>query len=257
MELKKKIEALLFSSGKRMHLQEIARLCSAPPDRTRSELINLSSDYETRETSLHIQNDGEYWKLATKENYSNIVKDIVKETDLTKTLMETLATIAFKYPIKQSDLIKIRTNKAYDHLMELEKMGYITRQKYGRSKLIKLTERFFNYFNLKEENLKDKFQDFQSLASAIENKEQEIDKIKQDHKERAEEARKEKKMMEQGSNTEEASKNEEEDQSDDIPTPETPEEPKEIPITDDPSQVDDAIESVLGVTDEIEKRDQQ
>ena len=196
MELRKKIEALLFSSGKRMHIIEIAKLCNAPPDRTRAELINLAADYGARESSLAVQNDGEYWKLATKQDYTNVVKSFVKETELSKTLMETLATIAFKYPIKQADLIRVRTNKAYDHLMELEKMGYITRQKYGRTKLIKLTEKFFNYFNLQEESLKDKFKDFQSLADAIEGKEKEIEKINDEQKKKAEEAKKDKEQLE-------------------------------------------------------------
>ena len=58
-----------------------------------------------------------------------MVRKIVTETELTRSVMETLAVIAFKYPILQSDLIKLRTNKAYDHLVELEKSGYISRQK--------------------------------------------------------------------------------------------------------------------------------
>ena len=83
-----------------------------------------------------------------------MVRKIVTETELTRSVMETLAVIAFKYPILQSDLIKLRTNKAYDHLVELEKSGYISRQKYCTN-LIKLTDKFFKYFDLTEENLRE------------------------------------------------------------------------------------------------------
>jgi len=272
MELKKKIEALLFSSGKRMHIEEISRLCSAPPDRVKNELIRLAADYGAKDSSLLVQNDGEYWKLATKEDYMGVVKNIVKETELSKTLMETLATIAFKYPIKQSDLIKIRTNKAYDHLMELEKMGYITRQKYGRTKLIKLTERFFNYFNLKEENLKDKFKDFQSLANAIEGKEVEIEKIKDEQKKIREDAKKEEETLakevdlvddkgnavalevvdEPKEVDDEKGESKVEEYSDKVGNLEVVDEPKEV-IVGEEGNIGEAVEDVLGVEESAEK----
>ena len=102
-------------------------------------------------------------------------------------MMETLAVIAFKYPILQSDLIKLRTNKAYDHLVELEKSGYITRQKHSRTNLIKLTEKFFKYFDLTEEKLKEQFKDFDSIAKAIKEKEIEVDSIKEGQRKAAEE----------------------------------------------------------------------
>ncbi|MFH1641825.1 MAG: SMC-Scp complex subunit ScpB [Nanoarchaeota archaeon] len=185
-DLKKKVEALLFSSGNRMSFVELAKLCKRSPEEVKKALEELQSQYHEKKSSLIIVNDGEFWKLTTKEDYLHLVKNIVTKTELTKTLMETLAVIAFKYPVKQSDLIKIRTNKAYDHLKELEETGYISRQKYGRSKLIKLTPKFFDYFSLPEDKLKEKFKDFEGLAEAIESKEDEIHNIKKEQKKNAE-----------------------------------------------------------------------
>ena len=132
-------------------------------------------------------NEGDSWKITIREQFLPLVRNIVTETELSKTIMETLAVVALKYPIKQSELIKIRTNKAYDHLKELEQMGYITRQKHGRTNLIKLTQKFFEYFDLPQEKLKEVFKDFASIARAIEDKEFEIKKIKEEQKATAEE----------------------------------------------------------------------
>ena len=110
--LKNKIEALLFSSGKRMSVDEIAKLCNSNIDDVKEALQQLKWDYEEKKSSLMIIEEGNYWKITVKEEHLPLVKSIVTETELTKTLMETLAVIAFKYPIKQSNLIKIRTNKA-------------------------------------------------------------------------------------------------------------------------------------------------
>ena len=194
--LKNKIEALLFSSGKRMAVDELAKLTHSDIDKIKEALQQLKWDYEQKHTSLMVVEEGNFWKITIKEEHLLLVKNIVTETELSKTLMETLAVIAFKYPIKQSELIKMRTNKAYDHLKELEETGYIIRQKYGRTKLIRLTQKFFEYFSLSEEKLKEEFKDFQGLANAIEAKEGEIKKINEEQKKRAEEFRKEKEKME-------------------------------------------------------------
>ncbi len=118
-DIKNKVEALLFSSGKPISFEEIKKLCRLRNDEQLNKALqDLKIDYDNRDSSLILVNEGDKWKITTKENYFHIVKKIVTETELSKTLMETLAVIAWKYPIKQSDLIKIRTNKAYDHLRE-------------------------------------------------------------------------------------------------------------------------------------------
>ncbi|MFC1774850.1 SMC-Scp complex subunit ScpB [Nanoarchaeota archaeon] len=70
-----------------------------------------------------------------------------------------LAVIAYKSPILQSDVIKIRTNKAYDHLKLLEDQSFITREKHGRTKLIKITQKFYDYFEISPEELQKKFEE--------------------------------------------------------------------------------------------------
>ena len=183
--LKNKLNALLFSSGRKMSIEELSKLARAREDEVQSALEELKKEYDEKDSSIMLVNEGNFWKLAVREQFLPWVKNIVTETELSKTIMETLAVIAFKYPIKQSDLIRIRTNKAYDHLKELEEMGYITRQKHGRTNLIKLTQKFFEYFDLPEGNLKEQFQDFQSIARAIEEKEKEIESIKEEQRRKA------------------------------------------------------------------------
>ena len=185
--LKNKLEALLFSSGRKMSIEELSRLSNAKTDDIKNALVEVKTEYDEKNSSIMIVNEGDSWKLTVREQFLPLVQKIVTETELSKTIMETLAVIAFKYPIKQSELIKIRTNKAYDHLKELEQMGYITRQKHGRTNLIKLTERFFEYFALPEGQLKEKFKNFTSIAKTIEEKETEIKRIKEEQKANAEE----------------------------------------------------------------------
>ncbi len=174
LPLKQKVEAILFSVGARISIADIAKLARSREDAIKEVLLVLKQEYGQKDSSLVLIEDGDFWKLAVRDHYLSVVKKIVTETELSKTVLETLAVIAFKYPIRQSDLIKIRTNKAYDHLRELEGQGFISRKKQGRTNLIKLTEKFFQYFDLPEEKLKEHLSDFESIAAAIVRKEAEL-----------------------------------------------------------------------------------
>ncbi|HLC64795.1 MAG TPA: SMC-Scp complex subunit ScpB [Candidatus Nanoarchaeia archaeon] len=185
---KEKIEALLFSSGKKMSVDELMKLCRLKEEDVLSALKELRDDFERKGGSFKLVEDGRDWRFVVKEEFLPLVSKIVTETELPKTVLETLAVIAFRYPIKQSDLIHMRTNKAYDHLALLENSGYITRVKYGRTKLIKLTQKFFEYFDLPPEKLKEKFESFESIARAIEQKESDIKTMKEEQKRKAEDA---------------------------------------------------------------------
>ena len=179
-ELKKKVESILFSSGRKMDIKEIARLCSTRNyEGIDQALQDLKKEYDEKESSLMIVNEGEFWKFTVKEKYLDVVRKIVTQTELTKTVMETLAVLAFKAPMLQSDLIKIRTNKAYDHLSELENLGYINRTKQGRTKLIRLAPKFFEYFDIPQEKLKEKFTNVAELEKVIITGPSAIKKIKE------------------------------------------------------------------------------
>ena len=188
---KSKVEAVLFSVGHKITIDEICRLCRSRKEEVLEALQELRAEYDSKQSSLMLFEEGDSWKFAVRDHLISVVRKIVTETELTRSVMETLAVIAFKYPILQADLIKMRTNKAYDHLAELEKSGYISRQKHGRTNLIKLTEKFFRYFDLTEEKLKDQFKDFDSIARAIKEKEAEVDKIKEDQVKKAQDLKQE------------------------------------------------------------------
>ncbi|MBS3106558.1 SMC-Scp complex subunit ScpB [Candidatus Woesearchaeota archaeon] len=189
-DLKKQLEAVLFSVARYISTDELAQLVRKDPQQVKEALLSLMVDLENDpETSLILLNESDQWKLTIRQEYTHLVRAVVTETELSKSILETLAVIAFKYPIKQADLIKIRTNKAYDHLMELEKQGFIIRQRYGRSRLIKLTDKFFEYFDLPREKLKERFKGFESLAKTIEGKEVDLEKAREQQQAMAEQAR--------------------------------------------------------------------
>ena len=177
-EHKKKVEAILFSIGKEVTLEDLKRLTKIRFFEDLNQTLKaLQEQYKQKPGSLQLTEDDGKWKLTVKDDYIPLIKNIVTDTDLNKGIMETLGVIAWKYPILQADVIKIRTNKAYDHLRELEKRGFIARDKHGKT--IRLTGKFFDYFDLPHDQKK-AHEEFMKMIGAkkqqqLEEKEKSID----------------------------------------------------------------------------------
>jgi segregation and condensation protein B len=155
---KNRIEALLFACGKYMDEQTISELCSIDKRKVRKSLDELRKDYESRNSALTIFQEDTSWKINVREKYVSLVRKIVSDTELGKSVMETLAVIAWKSPIFQSDVVKIRGNKCYDHIEDLENAGFVAKDKKGRSYILKTTDKFYNYFDIDKGNLKSVFE---------------------------------------------------------------------------------------------------
>ncbi len=159
-ELKKQVEAILFASGKKVAYEELARICNVQISEIKDALKELKEDFEKSESALLLTEETDGWKLTVREKYLSTVQKLLPETELSKTILETLAVIAWKHPVLQADVIKIRTNKAYDHIKELEELGFITKEKKGRSYQLKVSNKFREYFELPgHDDIKKMFKD--------------------------------------------------------------------------------------------------
>ncbi|MCF7862265.1 SMC-Scp complex subunit ScpB [Candidatus Woesearchaeota archaeon] len=148
-ELKNSLEALLFAVGKKISIEEIARIIEEEnKTKIKRALNDLKKWYEDNSKVLMIIEEGDDWKLTVREKYITIVRKIVADTELTKAVLETLSVIAWKAPVMQSEIVDIRGSSAYDHISELVKNGFISKEKLARSFILKLTQRFFDYFDL-------------------------------------------------------------------------------------------------------------
>jgi len=183
-KIKDKVEAVIFSCGRKISVDEISMIMDyKSKEAIQESLKELQNEYHSRDGPLRIFKDEEGWQLTIKEEFLPLVKQINPNTEFSKQIMETLAVIAWKQPILQSEVISIRTPQAYNEIKELEKMGFITKEKYKRTFLIKLTQKFFDYFDLegmkdikelfhgfKEEDAQKKMHDFEQKHSAEINK---------------------------------------------------------------------------------------
>ena len=150
----RKIEAILFVSGKFLNMKDLISLSDLNPIVIREVIEKLKKEYEKRDSAVHIVEKSEMWKMDVRQEYSKIVNRLAAgSSEFSKAEQETLAIIAFKQPAKQSVIIKIRGNKAYDHIKRFNELGLINKKKKGHTYELNLSDEFYNYFNVSEDEI--------------------------------------------------------------------------------------------------------
>jgi len=157
---KNKAETVLFTTGRFLNLDEISKLSGIGSVGYLKELLEgLKKDYETRDGSLEIISQGEKWKINIRKEYLHLTENLLTDAELDRPTQETLAVIAYKNPAQQHEIIKIRGNKAYDHIGILKELDFVTSEPSGRSRLLKLTQKFYDYFDVVADQLKAKLKE--------------------------------------------------------------------------------------------------
>ncbi len=90
--------------------------------------------------------------MQLKPEYSKTVKRLATRQLLTPGPLKTLSYIAIRQPVAQSYLVRVRGNLAYGHVKQLRDMGLISEEKLGRSKVLRTTPSFADYFNLSQDS---------------------------------------------------------------------------------------------------------
>ena len=154
LSLPARLEAILYLKGRPLSLAELAEIAGLDRDQAELALITLMTDYAHRDTALEIRQEGQRYSLQLRESLGDLVQSLLP-VDLSTATLRTLATIALKKRILQSELVDLRGSGAYDHIKELLAQEFIERrrQSEGRSYWLSLSEKFHRTFAVSAEEL--------------------------------------------------------------------------------------------------------
>ena len=154
LSLPARLEAILYLKGRALTQGELAEIAGASRDEVEMGLITLMADYAHRDTALEIRQEGKRYSLQLRDGLGDLVQNLLP-VDLSTAALRTLATIAIKKRILQSDLVDLRGSGAYDHIKELLAQNFIERkrQSEGRSFWLSLSEKFHRTFSVKTDEL--------------------------------------------------------------------------------------------------------
>ena len=147
--LASKIEAVLYLKGRPIGLKELAELARDEPEQVLAALATLTASYSQRDTALEVVEQSGRYCLQLRPALADLVKNMLP-VNLSTATLRTLATIALKKRILQSELVDLRGSGAYDHIKELLAQDFIERrrQSEGRSYWLTLSEKFHRTFSV-------------------------------------------------------------------------------------------------------------
>jgi len=147
---KKIIEAALFLKSKPITIAELVELTQVSSTEIKKKISELKEKYN-EESGIRLIEANESYQLIVNPEILQKVKKITPYKDLSPGLLKTLSIIAFKGPLKQSVLVNTIGNRAYEYAHELEKRGLISAKKSGRTRILKTTRLFVDYFGKEPE----------------------------------------------------------------------------------------------------------
>ena len=144
------VEAALYVTGKPLDLKLLGTILRSKSESSIRDIARrLCERYQQENSSIQIMEleDGRY-VMQLRPEYVSAVKRLATRQLLTPGPLKTLSFIALKQPVSQAYVVKVRGKLAYGHVKQLKDTGLILDEKSGRTKILRTSETFADYFNL-------------------------------------------------------------------------------------------------------------
>lgn len=149
------VEAILFTMGESVELEQIAKAIEQDKETTRKLIHNLMVQYQDEGRGIQIiELDNAFQMCTKKEMYEYLIRIAKqpKKITLTDVALETLSIIAYKQPVTKAEIEQIRGVKcdhAVNKLIEynlVKELGRLDAP--GRPILFGTTEEFLRNFGV-------------------------------------------------------------------------------------------------------------
>ena len=140
--------------GRPITKKDLSEITNSDINSINDAIKELKNKYSNPNSAIVLNEVNNSFCLELKSSLNDFVEDLLP-SELKTSELRTLATIAIKKKILQSDLILLRGSGAYDHIKELLVKKFILKrkQKDGRSYWLSLSEKFFQTFAVSNEYL--------------------------------------------------------------------------------------------------------
>jgi segregation and condensation protein B len=111
MNIKSKIESLLFISAKPMTAKQLSDLIKKDVKEIKKAGDELVEDYKNKNGGIQIIKNGSKYQMVSSSKNAKLVQEFIKDEttgELSRPSLETLTIIAYRGPISKIDLDRIR-----------------------------------------------------------------------------------------------------------------------------------------------------
>ena len=159
VEVKKKVEALLFVHDRPISSRDICQIIGDDTERTQVDMAlqALQREFVLADKPFELNAVAGGWQLLTRPEYSPMIKKLVevhRRETLSKAQLETLAVVAYNQPITRFDIESIRGVGCSPVLKVLQERDYIRvtgrADRLGAPVLYGTTKQFLDTFGMKD-----------------------------------------------------------------------------------------------------------
>ncbi|MEM6501725.1 MAG: SMC-Scp complex subunit ScpB [Cyanobacteria bacterium P01_C01_bin.89] len=143
------LEAVLYLRAQPVSLAELVDYTGEDREDIEAALVDLMMDYVHRNGALEVVEADRGYSLQLRESYTPFIEKLVP-SNIGVGALRTLAVVALKGPLPQSELVEIRGSGAYQQVHDLVDQGFVKRRRLpsGRSFSVQVTDKFRRYFQL-------------------------------------------------------------------------------------------------------------
>lgn len=145
----RQVEAALFSAGRPLAVEELCEALDMDEQDLLEAIEHLQEEYaaaaERDETAMEVARAGDKYVMQLRSTYASYGHKL-SPREVPRKLLKTVSLIAYYQPVKQSDVRDMIGSKVYDHVPELEELGFIRAKPHGRTKMLEATDYFYEYF---------------------------------------------------------------------------------------------------------------
>jgi segregation and condensation protein B len=83
-----------------------------------------------------------------KPELAEVVRPLAPGQEVPEPVLRTLALIAYRGPILQSEVVRLRGQRAYAHIRQLVERGWVRAEEEGPTKRLSVTKALLAYFRV-------------------------------------------------------------------------------------------------------------
>ncbi|MGC9529296.1 MAG: SMC-Scp complex subunit ScpB [Candidatus Bipolaricaulaceae bacterium] len=148
MTTKALVEAALFVAGGPLSLRRLAYALQVPQAEVEQALGDLSRELAREGRGVELCQQGGGYVLRVKPELAEVVRGLAPDQDIPEPTLRTLAVIAYHGPVLQSEVVRVRGQRAYTHIRDLCERGLVAAQEEGPTKRLSVTKELLRYFNV-------------------------------------------------------------------------------------------------------------
>jgi segregation and condensation protein B len=155
-ELRGLLEAILFVNGKAIPIEELKKMFEMDEPEMMALIEEANAFYKQNTSGFHILPMAGGWQMVTNPHYKDELNEVFgrrNDNKLPKSVLETLAVIAYKQPVSKEEVDKIRgvsSSRSINMLLAL-KLATISgaTDDMIKSPLYSTTDRFLEFFRIR------------------------------------------------------------------------------------------------------------